>query len=232
MRTFNNWVFAILIFFCAAVAFTQTPFPWLADFATIAVLYFMVFHVLNTRAIKIRCPHCGKILKTNTPWVCGFCGAKNQNANDFPFVYKCEHCGAEQKAYNCHHGDCGKPILLTEDVDDSSPAYCAVAPAVDKTPEEVAKRLKKKEALKDEVEILDLQAKKNERKSRLDLGKKKKPSEAREEDFEKFFETFVGDPDFAIKKKAYFAEKYKGNRKMLKKLNAAIDAWLRRRLEG
>jgi hypothetical protein len=33
--------------------------------------------------------------------------------DDFPFVYQCEHCSIEPKAYKCHH--CEKIIFLSKD---------------------------------------------------------------------------------------------------------------------
>jgi len=35
--------------------------------------------------------------------------------DDFPFVYHCEHCGVEPKAYQCHHNNCGGIIFLSKD---------------------------------------------------------------------------------------------------------------------
>lgn len=229
MRAFNNWAIVIIMFFIAAVAFAQTPFAIIGDIVAIVISYYVVFYILDTRAIKIQCPHCGKILKTNTPWVCGFCGVKNQNANEFPFVHRCEHCGAEQKAYKCHHG-CTEPILLTDDADGSMPAYCAVAPVVDKAPEEAAreavKRQIEKNILADEIEITKLTAELNERKNRLDLTKKK----SIEEDFNSFRDPRLGAKEFAERKKAENAEKYKNNKDILDRENAIVDEWLRSKL--
>jgi hypothetical protein len=78
------------------------------------------------------CNHCERKIATNTPWVCGFCQKKNERIDEFPFVHRCEHCGAEPKAYKCHHSDCRKLIFLSEDQQEINYAKCVNIPAASK----------------------------------------------------------------------------------------------------
>ena len=83
------------------------------------------FFYLDHRAIRIKCPYgrCQEIIETNTPWICGNKGCKNENVDEFPFIYKCEHCGYYPKAYKCHH--CGELIYFTDDEQKTGYAECA-----------------------------------------------------------------------------------------------------------
>lgn len=106
------------IFGYAAVAFGNSLiFPSLlirpANYAAIPVFWYLVFHVWEKSPIWIRCGHCGKMIASNTPWICGFKQCRNEHVDAYPFVHRCEHCTAEPKAYQCHH--CGKLIFLSED---------------------------------------------------------------------------------------------------------------------
>jgi hypothetical protein len=85
----------------------------IVDYAAIAICWYLVFHVWDKNPIWICCPHCDKLIASNTPWICGFKQCRNENVDEYPFVHTCEHCRAEPKAYECHH--CGKLIFLTSD---------------------------------------------------------------------------------------------------------------------
>jgi hypothetical protein len=92
-------------------------YPLIADVIALGIAYIVFFHILAKRAIAITCPHCNGYIETNTPWRCGNpnCQQNNERVDDFPFVYHCEHCGVEPKAYQCHHNQCGKIIFLSKD---------------------------------------------------------------------------------------------------------------------
>jgi hypothetical protein len=124
-RTLYNWLFAFLVFTAWAAVFAWFELRWVADMAAIAVLFYLVFFTWEKRAIKIRCPHCWKSIRTNRPWICGFCGKKNIWTNEFPFIHRCQHedCGAEATAYKCHH--CDATIFLTEDEHETGRALSA-----------------------------------------------------------------------------------------------------------
>jgi hypothetical protein len=97
------------------------------DAAAIGFVYHL-YGVWQKRPIKLVCEQCKKIILSNTPWVCGFKQCKNTNPDKFPFIHKCEHCGAEPKAYHCHHSKCPEIIFLTEDKLDRNYAYCLNSP--------------------------------------------------------------------------------------------------------
>jgi len=120
-----NWTVSIAVF---AVLFFVLMWliPALVAFAVAAVVSFCLhFFYLDNRAIHIKCPYgrCSEIIETNTPWICGHKGCKNENVDEFPFIYKCEHCGYYPKAYKCHH--CGELIFFTEDEQKTGYAECA-----------------------------------------------------------------------------------------------------------
>src|ERR1700722_19820631 len=83
---------------------------FLAGTISIAVMFCVFFFWLHKRTIGIECPHCQNYIETDTPWICGVCGAHNLRTDDFPFVGRCEKCRAKPKAYQCHHKSCGKLI--------------------------------------------------------------------------------------------------------------------------
>src|ERR1044071_4181588 len=87
MRTVNNWVLAFVAFVFWAFLMSPFEFRWVADAAAIALLFYLAFFLWEKRAIKITCPNCFEILRTNTPWVCGFRKCKNKRADEFPFMY-------------------------------------------------------------------------------------------------------------------------------------------------
>lgn len=111
----KNWAIILGCFIPAVWVFQHFINPFLVDVIAIAVATCIFFLFLHKRAIGIECPSCEKYILTNTPWICGFCGAKNFRVDDFPFVGRCgnKECGAEPKAYQCHH--CDKLIFLTPD---------------------------------------------------------------------------------------------------------------------
>src|SRR5688572_5049342 len=112
IRTLENLAIVAGIFSLLAIIVASFPFAWIIDLALIGILYFVFVYVLEQRVIGIDCPHCGKYLATNTPWICGFCKKLNENGDEYPFVHKCRSCGAEPRAYKCHHRACAKLIFL------------------------------------------------------------------------------------------------------------------------
>lgn len=115
MREFKNWAIILGCFIPAVWVFQHFINPFLVDAVAITAATCVFFLFLHKRAIGIECTSCGQYIQTNTPWICGFCGAKNFRVDDFPFVGRCgnKECGAEPKAYQCHH--CEKLIFLTPD---------------------------------------------------------------------------------------------------------------------
>lgn len=124
IRTLSN--FTLCAALCAALIVVFSGFMplWVANALGIGITLYLFVVLLNKRAIRIYCEHCGNTILSNTPWICGFCGAKNEDTADYPFVYQCRHCSAVPKAYKCHHVGCGELIFLSEDRLTENFAYC------------------------------------------------------------------------------------------------------------
>jgi hypothetical protein len=232
LRTLTNCLLVLVIFLPLAFIAAFLPFVLLADAVIIALLFYLYFFILNKRAIWVRCSHCRKRVATNTPWICGFCKERNQQVDEYPFVYRCEHCSAEPKAYKCHHWGCGELIFFTEDQLEKNYAMCVNSP-VEKVPvpeTEAARFQREKQMLSHEIEMLDLEGKLEAVKQRRDLGKKKSPVEEMEESFSQHFTRALGAHEYARKQKTANAEKFKDDPEMLEKANQVVDDWLEHRL--
>ncbi len=110
-----------------------------------ARLLYLIWH---KRPIRLRCRKCGKIILSNTPWVCGFCGVENRNADEYSFVDRCSDCKDVPKAYRCHHIDengkpCGEIVFLSADKSERGYAYCLIPhrPSPDPNPEPVPRTI-------------------------------------------------------------------------------------------
>jgi DNA-directed RNA polymerase subunit RPC12/RpoP len=120
-----NWAISIVVFIPLFFVLAQFFDGLLAFIIAFVAAFCLFFFYLDHRAIRIKCPYgrCREIIETNTPWICGHKGCKNDNPDEFPFIYKCEHCGYQPKAYKCHH--CGELIFFTEDEQKTGYAECA-----------------------------------------------------------------------------------------------------------
>jgi hypothetical protein len=223
--------FLIVFSWLASILFPGSLAMVFVDVIGLACAYWL-FNFLGSRPIGFDCNHCGKYVTSNTPWVCGFCKQTNQNANEFPFVHKCEHCGNEPKAYKCHHADCGGLIFLTRDMLKINYAYCLNSPTEIPKPDERAEKLKTdQERLQDKQNERDM-AKLDEElkgiKERVEGPKIKTPYEQKKESFDKYYDGVVGMREYARKKRVEAAEAYKNDPAALKDANDAIDEFLRR----
>jgi len=225
-RGLSNWLFAFLLFAAWVCIVMPFWFRWLADIAGIALLSYMLFFVWEKRPIKMRCPHCRKLLLSNTPWICGFCGKKNEHVDKFPFVHKCEHCHAEPKAYRCHHRDCSGIMFLTEERVEDNCAIFANLPPAPPVEDDIILHYKEKEKLMHELEITELAIKIDASKQRLEFGKKKSPLEEIQASFAKYDGRVMGSEEFARQQRLAYAEKYKDDPEMLERANATLAAWL------
>lgn len=210
----------------------QTEGGWIITLIAAGIAYFVYMHVLANRTIGITCPNCRKHIATNTPWLCGFCPAKNQNGDEFPFINRCEHCGAEPKAYKCHHLDCGKLIFLTKDLQEENYATCyrpPAPPAPDETKEEISFQEKEKRKLEHQLRMTQLTAELNEAKKAVEPSKERAPHEIVEESFSRHNAFTMSAYDIARRQKADNAIKYKDDPEMLERANLSVDMWLRDR---
>lgn len=105
-----GWGIAVFIPVCFVLMIYLNPFV-AAGLALIPAIF--IYFYLESRLIVIECPSCQKDINTDTPWLCGFKGCRNENVAQFPFIYECEHCHYPPKAYVCHH--CGRLVFLTSD---------------------------------------------------------------------------------------------------------------------
>lgn len=234
VRSLKNWAACIAGFVLWALLMAPFPFRWLADAIGIAVAWYILFFVLEKRAVGLRCPGCLKYIASNTPWVCGFCKGENRKPDEFPFVHQCEKCSAQPKAYKCHHksGDkpCGRIIFLSEDEQEQNYAYCLNTEIPTPPEDKKLQRNESKEALIHEIEMADLATKLDAIKQRADFGKKKTPGEEIQDSFEKHHARFMGTREFARRQRAVNAEKFKDDPEMLRFADEALEDWERSRL--
>lgn len=187
-----------------------------------------VFFVLDTRAIKILCNHCHKPIITNTPWVCGFCQENNNHTDNFPFIHRCEHCGAEPKAYKCHH--CGELIFLTDDQLKANFASCigtevkAVPPP--QAPDESELQQREMQNLKNQIILTQLHAELKKEKRIEESLKKKSPEEEAEERLGKHVAGDIAVFTAARRVRLKYNEEFKDDPELLKKINLSVDQFL------
>jgi hypothetical protein len=138
----------VAISWVATNIFSSFPLMLVGDVAALVISY-ILYLLWHDRPISLQCANekCRKLILSNTPWVCGFCKQTNRNANQFPFVHQCAHCGDEAKTYRCHH--CGEFIFLTKDEDKINYAYSLNAPAEKSSDDKYAENLKKLRANKE-----------------------------------------------------------------------------------
>lgn len=204
---------------------------------SIAVMFCVYFFILHKRTIGIECPSCRNFIETNTPWICGVCGAQNLSTDDFPFVGRCETCRAEPKAYQCHH--CKKLIFFTKDRLEINFARCVNIPVSqkpirvkkDKDAEEMARLDKDIQITERKVKKAGLDVKMKEFKDVLEPQKPRTQKEAVEESFASFEDRNMTGAEIVRRKKAEFAEKYKNNPAELERQNRLIDQWARDHLD-
>jgi hypothetical protein len=182
---------------------------------------------------------CGKYVDTNTPWICGSKGCRNDNIDDFPFIYKCEHCGDYPKAYQCHH--CGKLIYFTKDEQKDGYAECANDAL---KPRRVKQRdghqetiIDKREGLelkefeiqdtKKEIELKRLKRDLNPQKPKL----KRLEIKTAEQELEEFMKQRLGREDAADAWRAKIKEKHKDDPAECERQLALVDKWVRQHLQ-
>ena len=238
-----NWaasiaVFAVLFF----VLEWALPF-WVAFGVALAASFCLHFFYLDHRAIRIKCPYgrCREIIETNTPWICGHKGCKNDNADEFPFIYKCEHCGNQPKAYKCHH--CGELIFFTEDEQKTGYAECAnyvlKAAVVKKREGHQEMMTNKREVIESkglDVEIgkLDMRLKGINRTLNPPPPPQAEPKPrmpAPDDELAAFLRQTTGDEDAAEKQRKIVREKYKDDPAECEKQLRLIDEWVTSRLK-
>ena len=231
LRTLQNWAFCMGGFALWALLFAPFPFRWLMYAVGIAIAVYILFFVLDKRASLIDCPHCGKKVATNTPWVCGVgaCGRNNLNVDDFPFTHRCEHCGVEPTAYQCHHADCGKLIFFSEDQQAQNYARClSSGPPAPPPQNKDVLRQEEKEDLLHEIDMTKSKAELEELRENLKSRKRTK-TEQIEEGFLNYRGTVMGARAFAREWKQRKTAELKDDPDLLQDELDTLKAWLQDR---
>ena len=227
-----NWTVVLGGFAALVFVLQNLVDPLLGDAIAIAVAFCVFFFVLHKRAIRIVCPHphCGKYIETNTPWICGFKQCRNERVDDFPFIYRCEHCGAEPKAYQCHH--CGQLIFFTKDQQEINYAKCVnISEKVpkhrkkDKTADNIAKEQKDIREREHKIRLgrLDIELKEIEKIT--NPPKEKTQQELLEESALRFKDRNMSGAEIVQRMKADNAVKFKNDPVELEKQNMLVDRW-------
>jgi hypothetical protein len=177
------------------------------------------------RPIRLHCRSCKKIILSNTPWFCAVCKKANANVIEFPFVHKCEHCGAEPKAYRCQ---CKEFIFLTEDEDKINYAYRLGSPDDAPKPDErTTKRQQHQETKEDkenEVAVAELDEKLKTIRDRMKDPKVKTPFEKSQEKCEQEYVGIMGVSEYCRQKTMEAKELYKDDPERLRDALEAIEA--------
>jgi len=231
------WAISIAVFIVLFFLLTLALDGFLAFIIAVIVTGCLFFFYLDRRATGIECPSCGKYVLTNTPWICGFCGAKNFRVDEYPFVGRCgnKECGAEPKAYQCHH--CEKLVFLTPDRQKFNFAKCVNVPdrskPVKKDPVagKIAELDKGIQITERMVKKAELDVKLKEFKDVLEPQKPRTQKEVIEESFANFADRNMTGAEIVRRKKAENAEKYKDNQPELERQNLLVDQWARDHLD-
>jgi hypothetical protein len=208
--------------------------PLIVDIVAVGIAYTLFFFILEKRAIAVECPHCSGYIETNTPWKCGNpkCQDDNERVDDFPFVYHCQHCGVEQKAYECHH--CEEIIYLSKD---RLKTICATIikprqksepppPKKDPDAEKRYKQQQEKSDLEHEVEIARLKAKLKEEQSKT---AEPPPKKTAYEDLEEYFKSMMANEKAEREWRDIIDEQFKNDPVAREKAHRVVDQWMRNR---
>jgi len=228
-----NWVFCGVVFAVVSLVVAVTMSGWwavgVAIFSGSVVAYINV-SVLSSRVIKIECTKCHKILRTNTPWVCGLNKCINYNADEFPFVHKCGKCGAEPTGYRCHYPGCPEVILLTDDESQINVAFCLTpdGPKLDEQGQIMKTHAKKVQDKNNELAIAELDAKLRVISSVASEPKLKSRKEQKISAFDDDVDASVGLRAHAQMRREQIAKEHAGNKDLIDKYEEAIQAALRK----
>src|ERR1051325_6513026 len=89
--------FVVLVSIFSAFASHQTnSFLIMLVGDVVLVAAVMTAYIIWEKApVRVQCQNCNAIILANTPWVCGYCKASNNDANAFPFIGGCRQCKNE-----------------------------------------------------------------------------------------------------------------------------------------
>ncbi len=233
----------IVLSFLSSVLFPGSSMTMLIfDGIALACAYY--FYILwEKRPIRLVCRNCNKIILSNTPWFCAACNRPNTNTTEFPFVHKCEHCGAEPKAYRCHNPECKEIIYLSEDEDKTNYAHRLNSPDENSEQDKRTQQLKTKLQMKEDreheilmaqsdVTLIELKQRHKFIKGLIKSSKKKPPIESKRENLKEFFGTSIAAEQAAREQKAANAIECKGDAAERRRRDRVVDSWLEREKAG
>jgi hypothetical protein len=228
LRTPLNFVICILL--CAVVvAGLSFLVPiWAADLVAIGLVYYIFVVFLNKRPIGLRCDNCHKVILSNTPWVCGFCRAKNEDADNYPFIHRCKKCSAVPKAYKCHHAECGALVFLTSDTLRENYASCLNSPAEVPPPAKSNVHQEQKQEMEHSITMTQLDMQLAALRKQREIKQPRTVLEEKRESLDKHYAGVMAAQELATRKKAEVAIVFKDDPENLQKAVEAIDDWLRR----
>jgi hypothetical protein len=164
LRETINWTTTFVFFVLLFYPLILVTSAFVAGLISITAAFVLFFYVLDKWAIRIPCSNssCGEFIETNnTPWICGNKGCRNDNLENFPFIYRCAECGYYPKSYKCHH--CGELIHFTHDKQKTDFAICAITPSrselVKKHRENIVEKHEEIEIKELDLTVADLESK-------------------------------------------------------------------------
>jgi hypothetical protein len=234
LRTQINLAIVFVVFIVLVFILQTFMYPLIADVIAIAIAYIVFFHILGKRAIAITCPRCNAYIETNTPWTCGnySCRQDNERVDYYPFVYQCQHCGVEQKAYECP--SCGDAIYLSKDRIKNicatiiKPRQKSETPPPKKDPEAEKRRKQQQEKsdLEHDVEIARLKAKLKEEQSKT---AEPPPEKTAYEELEAYFKKMMANEEAERLWRDIIDEKFKNDDVARAKAHLVVDQWMNNR---
>lgn len=171
---------------------------------------------------RLFCPHCGKFIRHNDEWKCGFCDTLN-NTTLYRACVKCEN---EPKAYRCH--ECQGVIFLGEEQDARHVAVKKGVPVAQETEEQLKRRQQwEKDKREHELVITRLDAQLAQEKARLKLISQEEHTKlsALEKDFSETKHHFLGVHEIAARELKDAEVRYPNDPEMQDRIRSLVEGW-------
>ena len=227
-----NAIVACVVFAVLFLLLREFFGGFLSGVAAIVAAFFLYFFGQVGHFLTIKCsnPECGKLIDSRTPWFCGNKGCRNDNVDEFPFIYRCEHCGVFPKAYRCHH--CKNFIFLTEDEQSAGCAECANRDSKGKSVRRREDFQDKTAEKRDEIELAKLKVAQAELKAQeKEIRRRAKEREVKirtpQERLMEILHAAVHADFAALEAKKWVEQTFKDDELTRKKLNIVIEKFVR-----
>jgi hypothetical protein len=240
-RTLRTWAailgaFVILLFLLLFTCSLLLPgtVGKIVAFLIAATVACVLYALYNSRPVRLRCCSCQKIILGNTPWVCGACGGKHYDATEFSFLNRCQHCGAEPKAYRCHHKNCGQPIFFTVDESELNLAHCLNTqgqPSEDEADARQARdRLREKRVKEHAVAMRELDVQLKKHQAELEGPKIRSHRETAIKAFDDEYDGTMAVEEHLARRRKEIEEEFKDDPTLLKRAKKALEEAARRQI--